>query len=782
MPQGNSAIKDLPSDGKPSKSDGALYHRLMRQGWSFSGHERHCVYLNVDGKRFANVSGVSGLDIPDDGRGLARVDWDHDGDLDFWISNRSGPQVRFLRNEVPTNNHFLALRLEGRKCNRDAIGARVEVVVKSEGRREKGEGRRVKTLRAGEGFLSQSSKWIHFGLEDVSQIDRVIVHWPGGEPEIVTGLEVDRHYHLVQNSGAQLWQPPSRGEKPASSPLPPADKQLGYGVFSAIPPLLPRLEYRTFDNQPAYLPTRPKRPLLVNLFASWCQPCVQELAEWTHRQNEVEQAGIDVIALSVDELSQEHGSSAASSRQLLERIEFPFEYGYAEPGLVDKLQIMNDRMVDDHRILPVPTSVLIDTEGRLAAIYKGAVKIDQVLEDAGNLKLKGAKRWRVTQRFPGKRLGKIYKFSELRLGVRLREDGFLDDAIEYVDRNEALLSKEPDYHRLLTDIGTGLHVQGRSREAKRFLQAAVRTQPDFAIAYDILAQVAEALGQDEEAISNYQRAIELAPEKGDTHSKLAELQWKRGNKQEALKHLQASTRYAPDHAPRYVGIAKLLAASGKTEEAIRSLRTAIQKDPQLVEAHAGLGLLLIQTGRVAEGVAAMRRVVELTPNNAEANCQLGIVLENTGNTDEALVQFRKTLQIDENYSEAHLRLAVLLERLGDTAAAVSHYQSRLRHVPGDLAAMTHLARILATHPDEQIRDGAQALRLARQAAQATAGRRPDVLSTLAAAYAEVGRFNEAVKQITVAIQLAKTANQQQLVESLQTQLKKYENKNDGSDP
>ena len=170
----------------------------------------------------------------------------------------------------------------------------------------------------------------------------------------------------------------------------------------------------------------------------------------------------------------------------------------------------------------------------------------------------------------------------------------------------------------------------------------------------------------------------------------------------------------------------------------------------------------------------MRRLVELKPEDAKANFQLAEILEITGDTDEALLQYRKTLQIDENYSEAHLHLAVLLERLGDKNAAISHFRSRLRHVPEDVAALTHLAGILATHPDEQIRDGVQALRLARQAVQKTAGRRPDVLSTLAAAYAEVGRFDEAVKQIAAAIELARNANQQQLVESLQTQLRKYE--------
>ena len=65
--------------------------RLLREGHSFSGHERNCVFLNDSGNRFSDISAVSGLDFPDDGRGVSVTDWDHDGDLDVWLANRTGP-------------------------------------------------------------------------------------------------------------------------------------------------------------------------------------------------------------------------------------------------------------------------------------------------------------------------------------------------------------------------------------------------------------------------------------------------------------------------------------------------------------------------------------------------------------------------------------------------------------------------------------------------------------------------------------------------------------------
>ena len=161
----------------------------MLGGRSFSGNERNCCFLNTGAApaaegRFANISAVSGLDYPDDGRAVALTDWDHDGDLDMWISNRNAPRLRLMRNDSPNDNHFLALRLEGNATttNRDAIGARVEVVFANpeSGTRQP---KSIKTLRAGEGFLAQSSKWLHFGLGSVDVIEKVIVHWPGGNTE-----------------------------------------------------------------------------------------------------------------------------------------------------------------------------------------------------------------------------------------------------------------------------------------------------------------------------------------------------------------------------------------------------------------------------------------------------------------------------------------------------------------------------------------------------------------------------------------------------------------------
>jgi len=118
------------------------------------------------------VSYASGFDFPDDARAVASVDWDHDGDLDLWITNRTAPRLRYLANNGTPGHRSIQFRLEGRTGNRDAIGARLVL--------ELGDRTLVKGVCAGSGYLSQSSRTVHFGLGDADTVGSLSVRWPGG--------------------------------------------------------------------------------------------------------------------------------------------------------------------------------------------------------------------------------------------------------------------------------------------------------------------------------------------------------------------------------------------------------------------------------------------------------------------------------------------------------------------------------------------------------------------------------------------------------------------------
>ena len=145
-----------------------------RSGTSWSGAETNRAFLNTGAGRFADVSYISGLGFADDGRALAVTDWDGDGDLDLWAHNRTAPRLRLLRNNSPQAKRSVAFRLTGgKRSNRDAIGARLKLSL-SNGAEQ------LRTLRAGSGFVAQSAKWVHFGIDSGATPEKLLVTWPDG--------------------------------------------------------------------------------------------------------------------------------------------------------------------------------------------------------------------------------------------------------------------------------------------------------------------------------------------------------------------------------------------------------------------------------------------------------------------------------------------------------------------------------------------------------------------------------------------------------------------------
>ena len=98
-PANQSEIKQLLQADSEYQTNLSRLNKMMKMGGSLSGHERNCAFLNLGGESFATVSSVAGIDFADDGRGVATTDWDGDGDLDFWTTNRTGPRLRLMRHK-----------------------------------------------------------------------------------------------------------------------------------------------------------------------------------------------------------------------------------------------------------------------------------------------------------------------------------------------------------------------------------------------------------------------------------------------------------------------------------------------------------------------------------------------------------------------------------------------------------------------------------------------------------------------------------------------------------
>ena len=274
-----------PEDSRPTREYNEAWealNRLIREGGSWSGRETNCAYLNLGDGSFADVSRTTGLDFMDDGRAFATVDWDHDGDLDLWVVNRTAPQVRFMRNDLPGGARSAAFRLTGERVNRDAIGARVEV--------RAGGDRWVREMQAGGGFLSQSSKWLHFGVGEHERLDELLVRWPDGSVERFADVETGRRYRLTQGTGS-LEPVAAHGARKVRRLTPSTQRPIeptevaNIGLTWRVD--LPPVRLTDFEGR-EYVLGQGGDPLLLNIWASWCPSCVQEFREWTAAREEIE--------------------------------------------------------------------------------------------------------------------------------------------------------------------------------------------------------------------------------------------------------------------------------------------------------------------------------------------------------------------------------------------------------------------------------------------------------------------------------------------------------------
>ena len=580
--------------------------RMMSEGRSFSARERNVCLLNAaggpgEGRRFADISALTGLDYKDDGRAVALVDWDHDGDQDLWISNRNAPRLRLMRNDIPGTNHFLALSLQGNgtSTSRDAIGARVEVVLAGD------HPRLARTLRAGEGFLAQSSKWLHFGLGAATTIETVIVDWPGGEKERFSGLKSGGRHRLVQGRGLsrEVTAPGFIRETVLASSVQETlaeDRAARLPMVELLP--VPTLNYLSLGGVERTLLPADGSWKLLNLWASWCAPCLQELDQFAERHEEMRAKGIEILALTVDGL-EDNAGNINQAASLISARAFPFSTGRATYSLIEDLELLSDIRFALHVPLPLPCSFLIDPEGRLFVIYRGPVSVDQLLADVGRPAGTLFERWVGAAPLGGIPLkhtrvaGQARNWAvtlRLRMAEHLREkERYEDAALQYADA----LRLKPGLVGARLGLGNALQSMARFEEAIPHYEEVLRLRPGFSAAHSNLGSVLLQLKRPAEAAKCYRDAIRSDPNLPGAHYNLGNALHDLGQFEEAVLHYREAVRLNPDFAEAYFNLGNILARLRRYAEAAESFQGALRSVPGYAAAHYNLGATLKALGR-----------------------------------------------------------------------------------------------------------------------------------------------------------------------------------------
>ncbi len=190
-------------------------------------------------------------------------------------------------------------------------------------------------------------------------------------------------------------------------------------------------------------------------------------------------------------------------------------------------------------------------------------------------------------------------------------------------------------------------------------------------------------------------------------------------------------------------------------------------------AETSLGRALAEQDRLAEAEVHFRASLNICTNYVHALNNLAMVLTLQGRIEEALPYAESEIKLRPEKLEVYCALGPALDAQGQTAKAIAVYRLSCRLQPGRAVLFNNLAWILATHPDARFRNGQEAVELAKHACELTQNRAAILVGTLGAAYAEAGRFDDAVKAAELAVRLATEAGQSGLANRNQDLLALY---------
>jgi tetratricopeptide (TPR) repeat protein len=248
---------------------------------------------------------------------------------------------------------------------------------------------------------------------------------------------------------------------------------------------------------------------------------------------------------------------------------------------------------------------------------------------------------------------------------------------------------------------------------------------------------------------------------------------KRGQPEEALVHFQKALDGNPNRTEVLNDIGVAYLRLGRPAESLPYLEQAKERDSTRPDVLSSLGSALLQTGRTDEAITYLEKAREKFPDYVPALSYLGAALLQKGRAEEASVPLLRAVAIEPENKSAHFNLANTLLQMRRVDEALSHLEKVLAMDPNDPEAEKNVAWVLATSPEDRVRNGDRAVELAERANKQTKSRDPIIVVTLAAAYAETGRFSDAVTTAETARQLAIDLNNSALAEGIRGYVELY---------
>jgi len=340
----------------------------------------------------------------------------------------------------------------------------------------------------------------------------------------------------------------------------------------------------------------------------------------------------------------------------------------------------------------------------------------------------------VVRRYPKERSWDKHDAVEI---AALFIDGEFDQVLA---RCREVLADDPRAVEMHYWMGAALARQRRYNEAIAAYRTELGINPRHVKAHLAMATALETVGQFQAAAGQFQAALGIDPVEPESRVGLGRALLKLGRSAQAEAEFREVMRIRPRFVNAHLQLGMLLVARGDFDSARSTLEQARSLDPELPELHNQIGITLASTGELEPAVKALLRAVELKPDESAYRANLGQAYQGLGRAADAVTQYRECLNLDSENS----------------------------------SAMKLLAWLLATSPEENVRDGPGAVSVAERFRDVAGPNNPTAQDTLAAAYAEAGRFTEAVSTAQHAVSVAESLNNADLASAIRGRLALYE--------
>lgn len=621
-------------------------NELIRSGRSWSGRERNVCYCNSGDGVFEDISGISGLDLRDDGRTFALADLDHDGRLEVILKNRTRPQLRLLRNEMTEIGNSVVFRLKGTKSNRDAIGA--AITIEADGRKQ------TKYIQAGSGFLAQHTKELAFGLGSFEGLINASIRWPSGATQVVERIPVNHRIEVTERvndfhavafaTGA--W----RSEKAlhSESEGPPRD-----AVPATIETwLLQPLRAPAFSLADAAGKSWDLHSIAGNRLLTFCatgspesQSQLRSLAT-----NKRDLDALTILAVLVDDPAKAAVQSFSANASLL------FPLLISTPEITGIYNIVFRYLFDRHRDLGVPTSFLIDGDGMITKVYQGLIAPEHIAADMQQMPRTSAERKQHGLPFPGTLHMGEFQRNDFTYGVAFFQRGYLEAA---TDAFQQVIASKPDDAEANYNLGTLYLRRKDAAWARVYLEKTVQLKPTHAEAWNNLGMVAAQEGRASEAIQDFKQCLAIRPDYVTGLVNLGNLYRREKQFAEAEPLLNRAAQLEPDNAEVSYSVGMLYAQQGQTDRAERSFQRALQVKPDYADALNNLGVLLVREQRYADAEEKFRSCVQLNPNFDQAYLNLARLYVLLNEKQRAREVLESLLRVQPEHAIARQALKVL---------------------------------------------------------------------------------------------------------------------------